>query len=97
MGRRHLSREQKRALIADQLRESHAAGESPSDRRIAEILGVSHHTVKAVRDELEGIGQVAQCTTRLTKDGRQYPARRPRTTYKGDAETDGAGLWRGAE
>src|SRR5262249_31538221 len=72
--------EQRRELIADQLKES----PGKSNRLIAESLGVSHHTVETVRTELEGIGQIAQCSTIETKDGRQYPALRAPAADRGE-------------
>ena len=47
--RRHLTHEQRRELIADQLK----ATPQWSDKRIADGLGVSKNTVASVREELE--------------------------------------------
>ena len=47
-----------------------------SNRVVAETIGVSHHTVGKHRSQLESIGQIAQCSTRTTSDGRQYPSQR---------------------
>ncbi len=69
LARRHLSQEQKRELIAVQLRETPEV----SNRQIAEGLGVNHETVGAVRADLESIGEIRQCP-RETADGRTYPA-----------------------
>jgi ParB-like chromosome segregation protein Spo0J len=55
MARRHLTQADRRRLIADELRRD----DSRSDRRIARIVGVSHHTVGVVRRSLAG-GQSAQ-------------------------------------
>lgn len=78
IARRHLSREQKRELIAGQLKDT----PERSNRQVAASLGVDHKTVQAVRSEAEGIGEIPQCD-RETKDGRTYPAaRKPiRTAY----------------
>jgi hypothetical protein len=73
LARRHLSGEQRRELIAQQLRET----PEQSNRQIADALGVSHHTVADQRVQLESIGQIAQCD-RTTKDGRHYPRDRAR-------------------
>ena len=71
MARRHLTQEQRRELIRQQLKET----PEKSDRQIAAGLGVSHVTVAARRNELESIGQIDQCS-RQTIDGRTYPAQR---------------------
>ena len=64
LDRRHLDREQRRTLIAEELRERPEA----SNRAIAAGLGVSHHTVDNVRDELESTGQIAQLEERKGRD-----------------------------
>lgn len=71
LARRHLDRQQRRGLIAQQLRET----PQTSDRQIAESLGADHKTVASVREELEVIGEIPQCD-RETSDGRTYPAQR---------------------
>lgn len=71
LARRHLDRTQKRALIAQQLRETPQL----SNRQIAESLGVDHKTVAAEREGLESIGEIPQCD-RETSDGRLYPRER---------------------
>lgn len=71
LARRHLTREQRRELIAQQLRETPQL----SDRQIAASLGVDHKTVAAEREQLESIGEIPQCA-RETSDGRTYPAQR---------------------
>jgi hypothetical protein len=63
--RRHLDREQKRELIAQQLRETPQS----SDRQIAESLGTSHPTVAAVRTELEERSEVERFTTSIWTTG----------------------------
>lgn len=50
LSRRHLSREQKRQLIADEIK----ADPDRSDRQIGRLIGVDHKTVGAVRRELTG-------------------------------------------
>jgi ParB-like chromosome segregation protein Spo0J len=74
--RRHLSAAQRRAIIADALRED----ASQSDRQVASMLGVSHPTVAAVRRELEGRGDVERFTTRMDVLGRSQPVRHPTIT-----------------
>lgn len=76
IARRHLNQEQKRALIADQLRQTPHF----SNNRIAEGLGVSDHTVAAVRDELVKGSQIANVSTVTSKDGQPQPARKPKLT-----------------
>lgn len=49
-----------------------------SDRVIAEKAGVSHPTVKAVRDTLEGSGDVEKFSTRTDSSGRKQPASKPK-------------------
>lgn len=50
LARRHLNREQKRQLIADEI----AADPSRSNRHIGRLLGVDHKTVGSVRREVSG-------------------------------------------
>lgn len=71
LARRHLNQEQKRTLIAEQLKET----PEKSDRQVAGKLGVSDKTVGAVRKELEGIAEIPQ-SDRETADGRIYPRER---------------------
>jgi ParB-like chromosome segregation protein Spo0J len=74
LARRHLSREQRRELIAQQLKET----PDQSDRQIAVALGVSHHTVAHERADLTLTGQIAQLERRKGKDGklRRQPTER---------------------
>jgi ParB-like chromosome segregation protein Spo0J len=64
--RRHLSREQRRALIAEQLRED----PGKSDRQVAEALKVSPTTVGSVRAGLEEGGQLSKLDSSVGKDGK---------------------------
>jgi hypothetical protein len=73
--RRHLTAEQKRELIAKLIE----AEPSKSDRQIAGTVKASHHTVGAVRAEMEGRGQVAHVETRTDTKGRKQPARKTTT------------------
>jgi hypothetical protein len=68
--RRHLTPEQKRALIAEFLK----ADPSRSNRSIAAITQASHHTVSNVRNSLEGTGQIAQLTKIVGSDGKMRAA-----------------------
>jgi len=71
--RRHLTQEQRRGLIADQLCDT----PDWADNRIAAVVGVSDHTVAAVRAELEATSQIAKLADREGGDGKVRPARRP--------------------
>lgn len=72
LARRHLSREQRRQLVADQLRETPAW----SNRRVAKNLGVDHHTVASVRLELSAGGEIPQVERTTGRDEKSYPATR---------------------
>lgn len=73
--RRHLSSEQKRRVIADQLRET----PEKADREIGRLLGVHHETVGAVRAELIASGEIRQIEQReVTRGGTTY-TQRPKT------------------
>jgi hypothetical protein len=71
--RRHLTAEQKRDLIAKLLK----ATPEKSNRQIAETVKASHHTVSAVRTEMEGRGQIAHVETHTDTNGREQPAHKP--------------------
>lgn len=66
LDRRHLNQEQRRDLIAAELRQMPAA----SDRAIASGLGVDHKTVGSVRDKLESTGEIPQLKEREGRDNR---------------------------
>ena len=51
-----------------------------SNREIAKQIGCDHKTVEAERKAMESIGEIPQCPTRTTSDGRQYPATRTPTS-----------------
>lgn len=72
LARRQLSREQRRQLVADQLRETPGW----SNRRVAKALGVDHHTVASVRLELEPTGEIPQLNYTTGLDGKDRPATR---------------------
>ena len=67
--RRHLTTAGKQAAIQKALQ----AAPEKSDRQLAKAIGVSHHTVKAQRDELEGTGQIAQLNRTVGADGKERP------------------------
>ena len=73
--RRHLSSEQKRRVIADQLIET----PQKSDREIARLLGVTHPTVADVRRELIASGKIFQIAEREVTRGDATFTQRPKT------------------
>src|SRR5262249_48600179 len=70
--RRHLTGEQKRELIAQQLK----ATPEKSDRQIAEIVKASPTFVGKVRAEKEATGDVSTVDTRTDTKGRKQPAKK---------------------
>ncbi len=76
IARRHLTQEQKRVLIRDQLR----ATPEQSDRQIAKALGVDHKTIGTQREELEGRGEIPHLDASLGRDGKEYP-RKPVSVF----------------
>jgi ParB-like chromosome segregation protein Spo0J len=72
LARRHLSREQRRALVAEQLKET----PEKSNPAVAQALGVSANTVAAVRKELEAGCQIDNMPERVGKDGKRQPAKK---------------------
>ena len=73
VNRRHLSREQKRALIAESLR----ADPELSNREHARRTGAHHQLVGNIREELVRGGQVDESSTSRGADGKVYPASQP--------------------
>ena len=74
--RRHLSRDQVRQLVADQIKETPAW----SNNRIAGALGVDDKTVAAVRTTLEATSEVPKLDRLTGADGKTRPrkqAKRP--------------------
>lgn len=71
LNRRHLTREQRRDLIAQSLRQDPQL----ADREHARRTGASPTTVGAVRTRLEDAGDVSKLDTRTDALGRQQPAR----------------------
>jgi ParB-like chromosome segregation protein Spo0J len=82
LNRRHLSREARRGLISEQLRET----PERSNNQIAEGLGVSDHTVRAVRDDLEATSQIAKLEKTVGKDGKERPSSLPPRRYLADED-----------
>jgi len=80
MARRHLTQEQKRGLIREQLKETPES----SDRQIAKALGVSNKTVGSQRKELESTEEIPQLKTNIGADGKERPRqveRRPVSVF----------------
>lgn len=67
IARRHLNQEQKRALIAGQLKDTPHV----SNRQIAESLKVSPTTVATVRSDLVATDQIGQLEKTVGKDGKE--------------------------
>jgi len=85
--RRHLSLDQRRTLLAELVK----ADPSKSNRQIAEQAKVSHHTVGAVRAELEATGQVAQLENTTGADGKKRKTKAGKTKgEKGKAKQSDA-------
>ena len=76
LARRELKPEEKRALIADQLRET----PDKSLRWVAKMLGVHHTTVGSVRGEMQSTGGLSQLPRTLGQDGKYRPAAKPLKT-----------------
>ena len=72
MARRHLTQEQKRGLIRDQLK----ATPEQSDRQIAKALEIDHKTVTVQRKELEGRGEIPHVESSIDTLGREQPRTR---------------------
>jgi len=70
LARRHLNTEQKREIIADQLRET----PERSARWIAKMLGVSDKTVTSVREELGSTAEFPQLDRLVGQDGKCRPS-----------------------
>jgi ParB-like chromosome segregation protein Spo0J len=90
--RRHLTAEQKRALIAQLIK----AEPEKSDRQIAKQTGAHHTTVGTVRREEEGRGGISHVEKRVDTRGRRQPvkrrARAPENPVpKPASDTDGNG------
>lgn len=69
MARRQLSREQRKHIIDDALREN----PEKSDRQIGRELGVDNKTVASRRDFLEAGEEIPHLDTTTGADGKQYP------------------------
>ncbi len=83
IARRHLNQEQKRALIAEQIKEQ----PSISARAIAARLGVDDKTVGSVRRDLETTAEIPQLEKTIGADGKER--RKPIRTAYVDPTPDG--------
>lgn len=72
--RRHLNREQRRALIAESLK----SDPQLSNNQHAKRTGASDKTVKSVRDDLVAGSEIPNLTEYRAPDGKTYPATQPR-------------------
>ena len=73
LARRQLNTDQKRKLIADQLKET----PDKSLRWVAKMLGVHHATVGSVRGEMQSTGEISQLERTVGRDGKYRPAAKP--------------------
>lgn len=76
LDRRHLNREQRRALIAESVK----ADPQMSDREHARRTGADHKTVAAVRAPLVERGEIPHAAERTDSLGRSQPASKPGRT-----------------
>lgn len=73
LDRRHLNREQRRALVAESIK----ADPQLSDREHSRRTGVSPSTAGSVRQDLESEGEVSKLDSRVSGDGRERPSSQP--------------------
>jgi ParB-like nuclease domain len=79
--RRHLTREQKRELIAELVK----AKPGLSDRQLGEMAKASKNTIAAVRTDMEARGQVGHVEVRADTKGRRQPAKKRKVVPSGTA------------
>jgi hypothetical protein len=79
--RRHLTAEEKRAVIAKILK----VAPEKSNRQVAKVVGVSHPHVAKVRQDLEKAGDVETVTTSIDTKGRKQPAKKQTKERKATA------------
>lgn len=85
--RRHLTREEKRALIAESIK----ADPQLSNREHGRRVGVDHKTVQSVREPLAERGEIPHVEERTDSLGRSQPAAKP--APKSDAELLAGAEW----
>lgn len=74
INRRQLTREQRRALVAESIK----ADPQLSDREHGRRVGVDHKTAAKVRDGLAESGEIPHFSERITADGRGAPGAKPK-------------------
>lgn len=74
--KRQLTREQRRALVAESIR----AHPQLSDREHGRRVGVDHKTAGSVRRELAESAEIPHFSERVTADGRGAPGTKPKPT-----------------
>ena len=83
LDRRHLNREQKRALVAESVK----ADPQLSDREHARRSGASDKTVGTVRRELVANAEIPHSVERVTADGKPAPGVKPAAPANVNTET----------
>jgi len=96
LARRQLTTDEKRAMIADQLKET----PNKSLRWVAKMLGVHHSTVGSVRGEMQSTGEFSQLDRTLGQDGKYRPATKalkavPRSSFERKARIEAVTLIHG--
>jgi len=71
LNRRHLTADQKRTLVAEELKQSPGF----SDRLLAKLIGVDHKTVGSIRRQLQTRGEIPHVKELRGEDGKTYPTR----------------------
>jgi site-specific DNA-methyltransferase (adenine-specific) len=84
--RRHLTRVQRREIIANLLK----ADPGMNDNHLGEVVGVSKNTVAAVRAKLESTRQIDKLEQRRGRDGKDRPAKYRRIIASTPTETEKA-------
>ena len=83
LDRRHLSREQKRALVAESVK----ADPGLTAREHARRTGVDHKTVGTIRESLVANGEIPHSVERVTADGKPAPGVKPSAPANVNPET----------
>lgn len=83
LDRRHLNREQKRALVAESVK----ADPGLTAREHARRTGVDHKTVGTIRESLVANGEIPHSVERVTADGKPAPGVKPAAPANVNTET----------
>lgn len=83
LDRRHLNREQKRALVAESVK----ADPGLTAREHARRTGVDHKTVGTIREPLVANGEIPHSVERVTADGKPAPGVKPAAPANVDKHT----------